>query len=46
MPPDAYSEKMKANCLCGVPNKPAGLTISLFVKTSEAHLCCEKKIQT
>lgn len=39
----------KAHCLCGVtpqPNKAASLTISLFVKISEAHLCYEKKIQS
>lgn len=43
------AKKMKANCLCGMipqPDKPAGLTISLFVEASEAHLCYEKKIQT
>lgn len=44
-----HSEKRKHIAFCGVTpqsNKPAGLPISLFVKTSEAHLCYEKKIQT
>lgn len=48
MPHEACSQKNRKH-VCGViprPSKPASLTIALFVKISEAHLCCERKIQT
>lgn len=48
IPTKAYSKKWKVISFVVCLHNPTNqhVTISLFVKISEAHLCYEKKIQT